>query len=180
MPTWLLALIGEIPTLTSVVESIAVQWNSSTGSTLSKIVSTVEAEFNTTQIQALEAEAVKLFPSLSGVEAVASMLLTAAQQNNGAMSWLQTSLNAAQALGIVAFNGAGTNPGTNSPLVVDGVYGADTKAALMAFQTRFGLPTTGVLVDDENAILTALGTGGIAGAAQVAFQEFLSALKNLI
>lgn len=187
MPTWLLALVGEIPQITSLLSSAATIWNSSTGNTLQKIEAEASSLLNASQFSTLIAGAEKEFPALSGGLAAASALLSAAQSNMGAISWLQTVLNAVQADGIVSFNGQGTlaagstTVGTNSPLTVDGQYGILTKTALQAFQTRFGLPATGVFTDVENTLLTALsGSGSLPAALQAAFATLVADIQKII
>ena len=169
------------------LSSAAQIWNSSTGNTLQKVEAEISAALNATQLQTLIAAAEKEFPALAGIEAAASALLSAAQSNIGTIAWLQTVLNSLQSTGIVSFNGQGTfaagstTVGTNSPLTVDSQYGILTKTALMAFQTRFHLPTTGVFSDIENSLLTALSSSGsLPTALEAAFATLVADIKAII
>src|SRR5581483_1080723 len=173
--SWLTVLL---PVLTNLLSSTIIAWNSSTSDTLTKVQQLVNGQAPPV-LQALIQWGESVFPALKGVEAAAAALLTAAQGHYGALAWVQEGLNAVQSLGIVAFNGQGTTPGTNSPLTVDGVYGRLTKAALMAFQAKFGLPQTGVFSDAENTILTALSSGGLPAAINAAFAELVADIKKV-
>src|ERR1700734_2087538 len=109
-------LITLVTGLAALIPQIAAEWNTSTGSSLQKIGSLVTSS----PVAGLESWLAQLggelFPSLATNLQAAAAALIAAESNTGAVAWVQSALNLAQAANLVTFNGAGTNPGTNSPL----------------------------------------------------------------
>lgn len=170
-------IIQIVSGLAALIPSIAGAWNSATGSSLQKVASVVTSSAGASLESWLAEIGGQLFPSLSSNLHAAAAALIAAESHTGAIAWVQSALNMAQAAGLVTFNGAGTNPGTNSALTVDGVFGPRTQAAILALQSKFGLPTTGMFADDEISILQAAASGGTSTQS---LQGFLQGLLSKI
>lgn len=95
--------------------------------------------------QGLEAFGSYLIPGLSGPAAVITGSLAAA--NPDIVKFGQGVLNTLQAAGKISFG---------TPLVVDGIPGPKTFAAVQALQKALNLPTTGVIGQVEQAAFTLL------------------------
>ena len=74
---------------------------------------------------------------------------------NATVMALQEALNALQAAGTVQFAGQ-PNSALGTPLIVDGVWGGRTFAAIKAVQAKFGFPVAEPLASVEMNILGTL------------------------
>jgi lysozyme family protein len=93
-------------------------------------------------LKSLEQFGAELFPSVDkGIQKVLAAIHLGYPQ---ATKWIQTSLNTLQALHFISFG---------DPLVVDGVFGPKTFAAVVVLQAKAGLKTTGAVTEGEYAVI---------------------------
>ena len=171
---WLTTLLPLAIQFTQLLPGIAQAWNSSTGNSLQKIGSVLQSSGLAALEQELASLGAQIFPNLAPSLHAAAAALIAAESHTGAVSWVQSALNMAQAAGLVQFTGTGASG--NTPLTVDGLFGAHTHAAIMALQTKFGLPTTGMFADSEVSILQAATSASGGQSLQTFLQGILSKL----
>lgn len=146
---WLTTLLPIFVSLLTAAPSIIKAWDSAPNNSLQKVNSVVSA-LPPAVVAALSGIGAAAFPKLDPALHAAAAALTAVHTNT--TSWLQNALNVARATGYISFTG----DATDGSLVVDGIFGNHTKAALEAFQAKLGLPATGMFQDAEIAALTAL------------------------
>ena len=146
--TW---LVGILPLLLPLVQSVANAWGSSTGNSLQKVASVISSSPIVNELASIGGA---LFPSLDPTLHAAAAALLAAESHTGAGAWVQAALNIAQTAGVVQFTGTGASG--NTPLIVDGIWGPHSQAALKAFQAAMKLPVTGMYADAEFSALQAL------------------------
>ncbi len=147
---WITAFL---PLLIPLLTSISNAWGSATGNSLQK-VGGILAHAPADLVNELTAVGAALFPQLDPALHAAAAALLAAESHTGAAAWVQGALNIAQAGKAVEFSGSGT--GANTPLVVDGIWGKRSTAALKAFQAKLKLPVTGMFADAEFSALESL------------------------
>ncbi len=128
-------LIGAIPAIQSA-------WNTAPKNSLQAVATAVTTALPPNLVAELAEAGSQLFPNLSPELHAAAAALTVAHPNT--TSYAQEVLNLLQSTGYFSFG---------NPLVVDGIYGPHTKAAIIACQTKLGLPATGILVDAEFAMI---------------------------
>lgn len=136
-----------LPLILQVVTAIpAIQkaWESSTGNSIQAVATVVQALPPAITAQLAEVGA-QLFPKLSPELHAAAAALIVAHPNNTA--WTQSAINLLASTGYITLA---------KPLTVDGVYGAHTQAAIIAVQTKMGLPANGILLDAEFTMITQL------------------------
>jgi hypothetical protein len=114
------------------------------------LVSKIKA-MSTPLASILEGIGATLFPKAAPEIHIAGAVIAAFDPNF--TKWLQGSLNSYLSL--------------NPPLVVDGVYGAKTTAAVEQFQTKVGIKTDGLAGQVTEAALKALLTKVIPGVASI-------------
>jgi len=135
------ALIGFLP----VAQKVAKLWHDSAGfSAISEAVAGAAPAV----LKTIDDWAAQMFPS---VEAAARRVLGAihmwAPQST---QWVQTSLNTIQSTGLIHFG---------DPLVVDGIFGNKTFAAVVVLQTKLGLKITGAVQQAEYDAINKLIAG---------------------
>lgn len=131
----IITLIGEIPAIKSAFDSVA------TGG-----IQAVAAVVQKSPLAGTLADiGGQLFPKLSPELHAAAAALVIAHPNN--TSWLQSALNVLSSTGYITLA---------APLVVDGIYGPKTTAALELIQQKLGLPVNGMMVDAEYNAIAAL------------------------
>lgn len=89
-------------------------------------------------IAQLEAVGAALWPAAD--KAVQQVLAAIHLGYPAATKWVQTALNAIQLTGYIHFG---------APLVVDGIFGPKTFAAVVVLQAKLGLPATGAVTQAE-------------------------------
>ncbi len=144
----LIQLIAAIP-------SIKAAWDAAPKDSFQAVAHAVQTSLPQTLVDQLAEAGSQLFPKLAPEFHAAAAALVIAHPNN--TSWAQSALNLLQSTGYVTFGAplkdrAGTVIG-NVPLLVDGIYGPHTKAAIVAAQSKMGLPVTGILADAEFAMI---------------------------
>ena len=136
-----------IPLLLPLFQTLSNIYSASTGGGLAKIATAFEGAASTLTTELTSIGSV-LFPSLSPtLHAAAAALLAAESQKisggvatTAAVGWVQAALNLVEKAG----------------LVVDGIYGPKTQAAILAFQKSLGIPATGTIDNAEIAALQAV------------------------
>ncbi len=142
-----------VPLIAPIVVQLSNAWGASTGNSLQKL-SQIIMHLPAEVVTELELAGSTLFPGLAPELHAAAVALIAAESHTGAAAWVQGVLNLAQAAGKVTFAGASGSVATsNTPLVVDGIWGVRSMNALKAFQKSLGLPVTGAFADAEYAAL---------------------------
>lgn len=131
------AVVGEIP-------AIVKAWDTAPSNSLAKVGAVI---VNTPVVSQLTDIGSQLFPKLSPELHAAAAALVIAHPNN--TSWVQSALNVLASTGYITLS---------PPLVVDGLYGPKTKAAVEAVQTKLHLPVTGFAADAEFAAIQSLLT----------------------
>ena len=154
MLNWLTVLLPLAVQFAGMIPAIANAWNTATGNSLQKVATTVTATASPALLTQLEQMGASAFPNLSPTLHAAAAALLAAESHTGAVAWLQSALNIAESAGFVAFEGNASGP--NSALIVDGMFGPRTQAAVLALQAKMGVPTTGMFADAEVSALQAL------------------------
>ena len=137
-------LVGILPLLVPLVQTVANAWGSATGNSLQKVASVISGSSIVNELASIGGA---LFPNLDPTLHAAAAALLAAESHTGAAAWIQAALNIAETAGAVSFGPA---------LVVDGLWGPKSTAALEALQTKLGLPVTGMFADAEYAALNAI------------------------
>ncbi len=134
----LIQIIGAIPAIQSA-------WNTAPKNSLQAVATAVTGALPPDIVAQLAEAGSQLFPKLSPELHAAAAALTVAHPNSTA--YAQSALNLLQSSGYFSFG---------APLVVDGIWGKHTKAAIIAVQEKLGLPATGILVDAEFAAIGSL------------------------
>jgi peptidoglycan hydrolase-like protein with peptidoglycan-binding domain len=105
------------------------------------------------------ATAILKSPALKSLEEFGASLFTSADKKIQAVlaaihlgypestKWAQTALNTIQTTGYIAFG---------APLIVDGMFGPKTFAAVVVLQAKAGLPVTGAIAEAEYAVINKL------------------------
>jgi len=147
-----LTIIAAISSFLPLAGKIAALWQSSAGFT--KIADEV-ATAAPSALRMIEDFAGQMWPAVEKkVQQVLGALHLWAPDST---KWVQEALNAAQALGFIKFG---------PPLAVDGIWGNKTFAAVVALQTRLGVPVlTGAVTDLEYKALNALLEGKLPPVA---------------
>lgn len=142
-------IVALITGIASLIPQIGQIWEASGGfAKISALLNTLTSP----QLQSLEALGAQLFP-----KAAADIQKVLAAIHLGyptATKWVQQALNAGEALGFVSFG---------APLVVDGIIGPKTKAAIAALQTKLGVHVTDAVTEVEYSALNLLLEGKIPG-----------------
>ncbi len=131
----LIQLIAAIP-------SIKTAWDTAPKNSLGAVAQAVQTSLPPSLVNQLAEAGAQLFPKLSPEFHAAAAAMLVAHPNS--TSWAQSTLNLLQSTGYFSFG---------APLVVDGIWGPHTKAAIVACQAKMGLPTTGILADAEFSML---------------------------
>ncbi len=147
----LIQLIAAIPT-------IKAAWDAAPKNSFQAVATAVQESLPPALVKQLAEAGSQLFPNLSPEFHAAAAALVVAHPNNTA--WSQSALNLLQSTGYVTFGAPikdinGKVVG-HVDLVVDGIYGPHTKAAIVAAQAKMGLPVTGILADAEFTMLASL------------------------
>ncbi len=136
----LIPILGEIP-------AIVKAWDTAPTGGIAAVQSVIQ---NSPILGTLSQIGSALFPKLSPEIQAAAAALVMAHPNN--TSWAQSALNVLASTGYIVIP---------APLVVDGVYGKKTFAAVEAIQAKLGLPVNGFIADAEyNAIASLLAKLG--------------------
>ena len=131
-----------VPALVQLIPQIVSAWTRSSGSGLAKVAAVVQQ----TPIAATLADiGGAMFPTLDPELHAAAAALVHAHPDNTA--YVQDTLNFISSTSYIKLP---------APLVVDGVWGPKTSAAVSMLQTKLGVPTTGFLADAEYAGLSVL------------------------
>lgn len=144
---WMQLLVGILPSLIELAPRIIKAWNTPSANGVSNVANVINTKLpNGTSLASIllkigAAEFPKLAPEFQAVAAA----LVHVHANNTA--YAQEALNIIKSTGYIDFG---------PPLVVDGYWGPKTKAAVMALQTKLGMPVNGFLADAEFAALEAI------------------------
>lgn len=140
---WISILVAALPSLLQLAPQIISVWNSTASKNGLQKVQAVVAQ---TPIASILAEiGAQEFPKVSPELHAAAAALAHLHPDN--TSWVQDALNIIASTGYIKLD---------APLKVDGLYGPKTKAAVMALQTKLGIPVTGLVADAESAAISAL------------------------
>lgn len=134
MLSTIIALIPKIMAAMAMIDSIKAALNS--GKSILEVLQERGAEF----IEFFTEVAKTLFPNLGKEDQAAAGVSMLDIAN---VKTTQAAMNRFQEAGLISFG---------TPLNVDGSYGALTKAAVTAFQTKFGLDVDGWAGQQTNAI----------------------------
>lgn len=141
--------IGSIISLITGIIPLATQigkaWEASSG--FGKIAGILNA-LSMPAAKSLEEIGAEMFPKAAA--AVQKVLAAIHLGYPTATKWIQTALNAGQSLGYISFG---------APLVVDGIFGPKTMAAVEALQTKLGVSANGAVTEAEYAALNLLKAG---------------------
>lgn len=132
---WMSLLIGILPSLLQLAPQIIAAWNTPTNQGIAKVTAVIQ---KTNLAPVLAQIGAAVFPKLAPELQAAAAALIHAHPNN--TSYAQEALNLIQSTGYMKFG---------VPLVVDGLWGPKTMAAVEALQTKLGLPVNGFLADAE-------------------------------
>jgi peptidoglycan hydrolase-like protein with peptidoglycan-binding domain len=138
-------LIGILPSLIQLVPSIISAWDTSTNSGTSGVAAVAAVVTNSTIDTELATLGATMFPKLSPELQAAAAALSVAHPNN--TSWIQSAINLIASTGFITLS---------TPLVVDGVVGPLTIAAVEAIQAKAGYPVTGFVADVEYNFLSGM------------------------
>lgn len=141
----LAAIVSLVTGLVSLAPQIAQIWEASGG--FAKIAAALNA-LSSPAAKSLEQIGAQMFPKAAA--AVQKVLAAIHLGYPQATKWVQQALNAGQTLGYISFG---------DPLVVDGVFGRKTMAAVVALQKKLGLPTSGAVTEAEYGALNLLLEG---------------------
>jgi peptidoglycan hydrolase-like protein with peptidoglycan-binding domain len=136
-------IIAAITGLVSLASTIKGLWDSSAG-----FAAIGHAVSNSPAVKAIEELGASMFPAAA--KEIQKVLAAIHLGYPDATKWVQKALNAGETLGFVSFG---------APLVVDGIFGPKTMAAVRALQTKLRVPTTGAVADAEYAALNLLLNG---------------------
>ncbi len=131
---FLIQLIAAIP-------SIKASWDAAPKNSFQAVATAVQDSLPPALIAQLTEVGSQLFPKLSPELHAAAAAMLVAHPNS--MAWAQSTINLLISTGYISAQ----------PLVVDGIWGPHTKAAIMACQAKMGLPTTGIFADAEFSLL---------------------------
>lgn len=138
----IVALITSIASIIPLVSSI---WETSGG--FNKIAAILNG-LSSPALANLEAIGAQMFPKAAAdVQKVLAAIHLGYPQ---ATQWIQRALNAGETLGFISFG---------PQLAVDGQFGPKTMAAVVALQTKLGIPTTGAVTEAEYGALNLLIAG---------------------
>lgn len=140
----LAAFLPSIVQLIAAAPSIIQAWDSAPSNSLQAVNNVVKA-LPPTLVAGLGQAGSTLFPKLAPEFQAAAAALVATHTNS--VSWVQSALNMLASAGEVVIA---------APLVVDGVFGPKTLAAIEALQAKLGIPVTGLVADVEGTAITAL------------------------
>ena len=136
----ILGILSLVTGLLPLATQIGQLWENSAG--FAKIAATL---LNSPALKSLEEVGAAMFPGVDkAIQTVLAALHLAYPQST---KWIQTSLNAIQSLGVIKFG---------DPLVVDGLFGPKTFAAVVVLQAHLGLKVTGAVTDLEYAAINKL------------------------
>jgi len=136
------AIIAIVTSVISDIPAIVKAWDSAPSNGLAKVGAVIA---NSPVVNDLANIGAQLFPKLSPTIHAAAAALVIAHPNN--TSWIQSALNVLASSGYISLP---------AQLVVDGLYGPKTFAAVEAVQTKLGLPVTGFVADAEYNAIAAL------------------------
>jgi len=146
MPAGILAIINALLGFVPFATKIAELWKNSAG--FSAIAAEV-AHAGPAILKTIDDWAAQQFPA---VEAAARRVLGAIHMwAPESTKWVQQSLNTIQTMGVIHFG---------DPLVVDGIFGNKTFAAVVVLQTKLGLKITGAVQQAEYDAINKLISGG--------------------
>ncbi len=131
----LIQLIAAVPT-------IKAAWDAAPKNSFQAVAEAVHTSLPKALVDQLAEAGSQLFPNLEPEFHAAAAALVISHPNN--TSWAQSALNLLASTGYIHLA---------HPLLVDGIYGPHTKAAIVAAQTKMGLPVTGILADAEFAMI---------------------------
>jgi peptidoglycan hydrolase-like protein with peptidoglycan-binding domain len=142
----MMAILSLVAGLIPIATKIGQLWQSSAG-----FSAIAQAIASSSAITELESVGAAIWPAADkAVQKVLAAIHLAAPQST---QWAQTSLNTIQAAGVISFG---------APLVVDGVFGPKTFAAVVVLQAKVGLKPTGAVADAEYKAINALLEGKTA------------------
>lgn len=137
-----LAILPYVMQLVSYIPSIQKAWESSATGGIQAVTNVIQ---NTPVAGTLADIGAALFPKLDSTIHAAAAALVIVHPNN--TSWIQSAINVLASTGYVSLP---------APLTVDGLYGSKTHAAVIAVQTKLGLPVTGFVADAEYSAISKL------------------------
>lgn len=135
-------LLPSILSLVSEIPAIKAAWDASPLGGFAAVVNVVQ---KSPVVGTLADIGSQLFPNLNPTLHAAAAALVVAHPNNTA--WAQTSLNLLASTGYFSLV---------KPLVVDGIWGPKTMAAVEAVQAKLGLPVNGFIADAEYTAISSL------------------------
>lgn len=135
-------ILSAIMGIVELAPKIKALWDSSAG--FGKIAQLLTSP----ALRGLEQIGVELFPKADA--AVQKVLAAIHLGYPDSTKWVQRALNAGQSLGFIDFG---------APLVVDGIFGPKTKAAVAALQAKLGIKITSAVTEAEYAALNLLLNG---------------------
>jgi peptidoglycan hydrolase-like protein with peptidoglycan-binding domain len=137
----MIAILSLVAGLVPVATQIGQLWQSSAGfAAIAKLIPSALTE--------LEMVGAAIWPAADkGLQKVLAAIHLAAPQST---QWIQTSLNTIQATGYITFG---------APLLVDGIFGNKTFAAVVVLQAKVGLKPTGAVAALEYNAINALLEG---------------------
>lgn len=144
---WMQLLISVLPSLIQLAPQIIKAWNTPSSNGVSNVAAVISVKLpNGTSLASILAQiGAAQFPKLAPeFQAVAAALVHTHVNNT---SYAQEALNIIESTGYISFG---------PPLAVDGYWGPKTKNAVIAFQTKIGMPVTGFLADAEFAAIEAI------------------------
>lgn len=145
---WLTILTTFLPSILQVVEAfpqIKQAWDAAPTNSLQAVTAAVTKALPASLVNQLAEAGSQLFPKLSPELHAAAAALIVAHPNS--ISYAQSALNILESTAYVNFG---------APLVVDGIFGPKTMAAIEALQTKAGLPVTGFMADAEYTVISQL------------------------
>ncbi len=136
-------IITAITGLVSLASTIKRLWENSAGfAAIGREVTSSPAA------RAIEELGAEMFPAAA--KEIQKVLAAIHLSYPDATKWAQKALNAGETLGFISFG---------PPLVVDGIFGPKTMAAVRTLQTKLHVSTTGAVADAEYAALNLLLAG---------------------
>ncbi len=143
--TILTTFLPSILQLVEAIPQIKTAWDAAPKNSLSAVAAAVEKALPASLVNQLAEAGSQLFPKLSPELHAAAAALIVAHPNS--ISFAQSALNILESTGYLNFG---------APLVVDGIFGSKTMAAVEALQAKAGLPVTGFVADAEYQVITQL------------------------
>jgi len=136
----IMSIVSLVSGLIPIATQIGQLWQSSAG-----FGAIANAIMKSPALKSLEEFGASLFPSADKkIQAVLAAVHLGYPEST---KWAQTSLNIIQTTGFITFG---------TPLVVDGMFGSKTFAAVVVLQAKLGLPVTGAIAEAEYTAINKL------------------------